>query len=58
MLARASAEERWKCVNRVLHRGEALSPATLYEIGGVYFVLYGHQSVRLQPDARKRVDQP
>jgi hypothetical protein len=38
--------------------GRALSPATLYEIGGVYFVLYGHQSVRLQPDARKRVDQP
>ena len=47
MPARASAEERWKRADRAFHRGEALSPVTLYEIGGLYFVLNGHHRVSL-----------
>ncbi len=43
--ARASSEERWKRIDRAFHRGEALSPVTVYEIGGVYFVLDGHHRV-------------
>jgi len=45
MPARASAEEKWKRADRAFHRGEALSPVTLYEIGSVYFVLDGHHRV-------------
>jgi hypothetical protein len=45
MPARASVEEKWKRADRAFHRGEALSPVTLYEIRGLYFVLDGHHRV-------------
>ena len=45
MPVRASAEERWKRIDRAFYRGETLPPVTLYEIGGLYFVLDGHHRV-------------
>jgi hypothetical protein len=45
MPARASMEERWKRIDRALHRGEELPPVSLYKVGGVYFVLDGHHRV-------------
>jgi hypothetical protein len=45
MPARASVEEKCKRADRAFHRGEALSPVTLYEIRGLYFVLDGHHRV-------------
>jgi hypothetical protein len=45
MPARASAEERWKRIDRAFHRGEELPPVSLYELYGLYFVLDGHNRV-------------
>ena len=45
MPARASVKERWKRIDRAFHRGEALPPVSLYEVGGLYFVLDGHHRV-------------
>ena len=45
MPAKASVEERWKCVDRAFHRGEELPPVSLYKIGGFYFILDGHHWV-------------
>jgi hypothetical protein len=45
MPAKASAEERWKRVDRAFHRGEQLPPVSLYKVGGFYFVLDGHHRI-------------
>jgi hypothetical protein len=45
MPARASINERWKRVDRAFHQGEELPPVSLYEVGGLYFVLDGHHRV-------------
>ena len=45
MPLKASAEERWKRIDRAFHRGEVLPPVSLYKVGGFYFVLDGHHSV-------------
>ena len=45
MPAKASAEERWKRIDRAFHRGEQLPPVSLYKVGGFYFVLDGHHRV-------------
>ena len=45
MPAKASVEERWKRIDRAFHRGEALPPVKLYEVGGLYFVLDGHHRI-------------
>jgi hypothetical protein len=45
MPARASVEERWKRIDRALHRGEDLPPVELYKMGDAYFVLDGHHRV-------------
>ena len=42
MPLKASAEERWKRIDRAFHRGEVLPPVSLYKVGGFYFVLDGH----------------
>jgi hypothetical protein len=42
MPAKASAEDRWKRIDRAFHRGEQLPPVSLYKVGGFYFVLDGH----------------
>jgi hypothetical protein len=45
MPAGASAEERWKRVDRFFRRGEVLPLVSLYKLGGFYFVLNGHHRV-------------
>src|SRR5215211_2880484 len=45
MPAKASAEDRWKRIDRAFHRGEELPPVSLYKVGGFYFVLDGHHRV-------------
>ena len=45
MPLKASAEERWKRIDRAFHRGEVLPPVSLYKIGSFYFVLDGHHRV-------------
>ena len=45
MPAKASAEERWKRIDRAFWRGEELPPVSLYKVGGFYFVLDGHHRV-------------
>ena len=45
MPARASAEERWKRIDRAFHRGEELPPVSLYKLGHTYYVLDGHHRV-------------
>jgi hypothetical protein len=42
MPLKASAEDRWKRIDRAFHRGEVLPPVSLYKVGGFYFVLDGH----------------
>jgi hypothetical protein len=42
---RASAEERWKRIDRAFHRTEDLPPVSLYKIGDSYFVLDGNHRV-------------
>jgi hypothetical protein len=42
MPAKASAEDRWKHVDRAFHRGKELPPVSLYKVGSFYFVLDGH----------------
>ena len=43
--AKASMGERWKRVDRAFHRGEELSPVSVYKIGGSYFVADGNHRV-------------
>ena len=43
--ARASAEGRWKRIDRAFHRAEDLPPVSLYKIGDSYFVLDGNHRV-------------
>jgi hypothetical protein len=45
MPAKASMEERWKRIDWAFHRGEELSPVSLYKVGDFYFVLDGHHRV-------------
>jgi hypothetical protein len=45
MPTKASAEDRWKRIDRAFHRGEKLPPVSLYKVGGFYFVLDGHHRV-------------
>ena len=45
MPLKASAEDRWKRIDRAFHRGEVLPPVSLYKVGGFYFVLDGHHRV-------------
>jgi hypothetical protein len=45
MPAKASAEGRWKRIDRAFHRGEELPPVSLYRVGSFYFVLDGHHRV-------------
>jgi hypothetical protein len=45
MPLKASAEDRWKRIDRAFHRGEMLPPVSLYKVGGFYFVLDGHHRV-------------
>jgi hypothetical protein len=45
MPLKASAEDRWKRIDRAFHRGEQLPPVSLYKVGGFYFVLDGHHRV-------------
>ena len=45
MPTKASAEDRWKRIDRAFHRGEVLPPVSLYKVGGFYFVLDGHHRV-------------
>jgi hypothetical protein len=42
---RASAEGRWKRIDRAFHRAEDLPPVNLYKIGDSYFVLDGNHRV-------------
>jgi len=42
---RASAEERWKRIDRAFHRTEDLPPVRVYKIGDSYFVLDGNHRV-------------
>jgi hypothetical protein len=42
---RASADGRWKRIDRAFHRAEDLPPVSLYKIGGSYFVLDGNHRV-------------
>jgi len=42
---RASAEGRWKRIDRAFHRAEDLLPVSLYKIGDSYFVLDGNHRV-------------
>jgi hypothetical protein len=42
---RASAEERWKRIDRAFHRAEDLPPVSLYKIDDSYFVLDGNHRV-------------
>ena len=42
---RASAEERWKRIDRTFHRIEDLPPVRVYKIGDSYFVLDGNHRV-------------
>jgi hypothetical protein len=42
---RASAEVRWKRIDRTFHRGDELSPVSLHKLGGYYFVVDGHHRV-------------
>ena len=42
---RASIAERWKRIDRALHRGEDLPPVELYQVGEAYFVVDGHHRV-------------
>ena len=42
MPAKASAEDRWKHVDRAFHRGKEMPPVSLYKVGSFYFVLDGH----------------
>ncbi len=42
---RASAETKWKRIDRAFHRGEELPPVSLYKIGEKYFVLDGNLRV-------------
>lgn len=42
---RASVGERWKRVDRLFHRAEALPPVSLYKIGDSYFALDGNHRV-------------
>ena len=43
--ARASMAERWKRIDRAVHRGEDLPSVELYKIGDAYFVVDGHHRV-------------
>ena len=43
--SRASAEVRWKRIDRAFYRGDELPPVSLYKLGGYYFVLDGHHRV-------------
>ena len=45
MPAKANVEERWKRIDRALHRGEELPAVSLYKVGAFYFVLDGHHRV-------------
>jgi hypothetical protein len=38
-------EERWKRIDRALHRGEELPAVSLYKVGAFHFVLDGHHRV-------------
>jgi hypothetical protein len=42
MPTKASAEDRWKRIDRAFHLGEQLPPVSLYKVGSFYFVLDGH----------------
>jgi hypothetical protein len=42
---RRGLQERWKRVDRAFHQGVELLPVTLYELGGLYFVLDGNHRV-------------
>jgi hypothetical protein len=43
--AKGHLGERWKRIDRMLHRAGALPPVSLYKIGESYFVLDGHHRV-------------
>ena len=45
MPTKASAEDRWKRIDRAFHLGEQLPPVSLYKVGSFYFVLDGHHRV-------------
>lgn len=45
MPVKASAEERWKRVDRAFRRSEELPAVSLYKAGGSYFVLDGHHRI-------------
>jgi hypothetical protein len=45
MPAKAGVKERWKRIDRAFHRGEELSPVSLYKVGGFYFVLDGRHRI-------------
>ncbi len=42
---RAGARGRWKRVDLAFHRGEDLTPVSLYKLGDAYFVLDGNHRV-------------
>ena len=42
---KASVAQRWKRIDRALHRGEDLPPVDLYKMGDAYFVLDGNHRV-------------
>jgi hypothetical protein len=45
MPLKASAENRWKRVDRAFRQSEELSAVSLYKGGGSYFVLDGHHRI-------------
>ncbi len=45
MPTKASAEQRWKRIDRAFHQGEELPAVSLYKLGGSYFVLDGHHRI-------------
>jgi hypothetical protein len=45
MPLKASAENRWKRVDRAFRQNEELPTISLYKVGGSYFVLDGHPRI-------------
>lgn len=45
MPLKASAENRWKRVDRAFRQSEELPAISLYKVGGSYFVLDGHHRI-------------
>lgn len=45
MPLRSVSRERWKRIDRAFRLGQELPPVSLYDLGGIYFVIDGHHRV-------------